>query len=386
MAQLRRPKVLIWEALDFLGGGQKLALEIGEALKGDFAVEFLVPGPGKLTEALSARQVPYRFLFQNRFSRGKKSLVDILRLAMFAPRVFWGAMRTISRSKPALIYANAAPTFLYAAVIGKLLGIPVVWHVHNYFADAKTVWLLNHFAALDSVRLIICESKALEVQFRPRKYKVISICPGIDVEGFRRFDRSEDARGALGIDRAKRIVLQIGWVMPAKGQHVLVEAARDVLAQRSDVVFLLIGQNLPGHESYLAELRDRIARYRLEGTVHILGFWDDIQSLFAEAFVNVITSFEGFSLVMLEAAALDLPTLGPDVGGPGVVIEDGHSGMIYKFEDPKDLARGLLELLQDEPRYRRLRQNCAGFVAKYTVNRYRAEIRNTVTSLFPKSG
>lgn len=377
-----KKKVLIWESLDYLGGGQKLAVEIAEALKNTYDVSFLLPGEGKLSQLLAEKGFSYRCHFQKKMSRGKKNIFDILKFFIFSPFVFVSSLYTITKIKPDLIYANGAPTFIFASIVGLLLNRPVIWHAHHYFQDRKTVQLLNIFGRLNSVRRIICESAALEEQYIFVNEKVTSICPGIYLEDYAFFNKNNNIRNELSIPTDTKIIIQIGWVVKVKGQHILIEAAKHVYEKRKDIVFLIIGKNLPGEEDYLKGLRQKIDDYRLKDVVRILGFYDDTKSLMDEAFVNIIASFEGFSLVMLEAAALNLPTIGPNVGGPGVVIEDGISGLIYNFEDPLDLAEKILFLIENEEFYRKMRESTAEFVSKYTVQQYHHNILHAVEYTF----
>lgn len=377
-----KKKVLIWETLDFLGGGQKLAVEIAEGLRTTYDVCFLLPGDGKLSKLLAEKGFSYFYFFQKNLARGEKSFFDILRFLVFSPAVFLSSIYAIIRIKPDLIYSNGAPTFIFSAIVGIVLNRPVIWHAHHYFQDRKTIFLLNIFGRLNSVKKIICESKALEEQYPSVMNKVTSICPGIDLTEYKRFTKNPNVRKELSIFPDTNIILQIGWVIRLKGQHILIETAKYVYKKRKDFVLLLIGKNLAGEEDYLKELTQKIEEYKLKDVVRIIGFYDDTKSLMDEAFVNVISSFEGFSLVMLEAAAFNLPTIGPDVGGPSVIIENGLSGLIYKFQDPADLAEKILYLLEHEDYYKKMRENNTEFVNKYTVQKYHQNILLTVNQVF----
>jgi glycosyltransferase involved in cell wall biosynthesis len=54
-------------------------------------------------------------------------------------------------------------------------------------------------------------------------------------------------------------------------------------------------------------------------------------------------------MVVIEAMAAGIPVLVADEGGPATLVEEGITGFKYRANDPRDLARRLVELRNADP-------------------------------------
>ncbi len=119
-----------------------------------------------------------------------------------------------------------------------------------------------------------------------------------------------------------------------KGARLLVEALRGVRARWRLTVFG-DGPDRPVVEAFRDERPGQVA-YR----GHV-----DNRRLFAElasrpfVFVHPCLWFEAFGRAVIEAMAVELPVLVPDVGGPAWLVQDGVTGLHYRHRDAAALAR-----------------------------------------------
>src|SRR4029078_7358400 len=95
------------------------------------------------------------------------------------------------------------------------------------------------------------------------KDRLYTVVDGIDTDRFKPFDGSpaweaerQRLRAELGIPAGRRILVYVGVLAPYQGINVLMEAAQKVLANCSDVHFLIMGY--PGVDRYKA-LADALA-------------------------------------------------------------------------------------------------------------------------------
>jgi len=376
-------KVVIWEAQNFMGGGQLLAIEVAKALSKQYQVSFLIPGTGDLTDIAHSKGYETKNYKSVTFSRGKKTPFDFVKFFLAFPFEFLQTVFLIGSNRPKLLYVNAAKSFIYSAIIGLLLGIPVIWHVHNYFQDANTRRLLHFFSKFSSVKQIVCASPALEVQFDKKVVPTSSIYPSVDVNSYPIIpdDQKLDVREYLSIPEDYRIFIQISWVGEAKGQDVTLDAFYKI-AEKIDKVALVFVGTMPDKESVFCDkLETYVKKHGLDEKVHFVGHQNEIRPYLDEAYINVIASFEGFSLTMVEAGLFGVCTIAPNVGGPSVVLKDGEQGIIYQFNNSESLAQAMLRLLQDQEEKDRLDKASKEFMKQFSLERYHEEVHALVVKL-----
>ena len=135
-----------------------------------------------------------------------------------------------------------------------------------------------------------------------------------------------------------------GRFFPVKDFNLMVETARDVVKMESDIRFEIAGDG-PEKE----RVAETISRYGIEKSFLLRGFLDDVSPFYKEIDVYINTSkHEGIPMSILEAMALGLPIIAPDVGGVGEIIEDGVQGFLVKGRNPQDFADRCIRLYRDE--------------------------------------
>jgi len=155
-----------------------------------------------------------------------------------------------------------------------------------------------------------------------------------------------DLADALGINRSIPVVGLVGRLTHDKGVDTLIHAM-DLL--RSDGIIcqlLVVGpQNEPDSAAYLDTLKS------MGDHVVAVGAVDDVRPYFALMDVHVLPSLrEGFPNVVLEASAMELPTVTTDATGAVDSVRDNETGLIVKTQDPRGLADAIKRLLCDPAR------------------------------------
>ena len=154
-------------------------------------------------------------------------------------------------------------------------------------------------------------------------------------------------RAALEISAQHHVVLMVGKLLPRKRQADLVRFSNSVLDQRDDVTVVLAGT---GDEE--ASLR-RLARRTGPGGVVFAGFVppDRLAEYYCAADVYVHCSDnEPHSIAISEAVYSGLPVvLSHRCGsfGPTDDVQPGLNGFVYRCGDVCEMARRILQVLDD---------------------------------------
>ncbi|SNR90756.1 glycosyltransferase family 4 protein [Pseudomonas segetis] len=186
----------------------------------------------------------------------------------------------------------------------------------------------------------------------PSKISVVGTgsLAGVDVKRFSRdrfsyHDRLA-LRTSLSIPQCSKVVLFVGRVTRDKGIQELLDAFSCVQSSLSDdVVLLVVGPFEPDAKLLFENFGDDIAH----SNIRIIGFSDTPESYMAIADVLCLPSYrEGFGTVVIEAAAMGVPTIGTNIYGLSDAIVDGETGLLVPVKDYRALADALHKVLDDD--------------------------------------
>lgn len=241
-----------------------------------------------------------------------------------------------------LVHANSLRFCVLAGLAGRLAGIPVVWQIHSVVGSPLMsptgLRLMRRTARLLPAH-IICNSRTTAADFDVPPDRLTVIPCGVDSERFVPNGLASHPNPRIGM---------IARFAPLKGQHLLVEAARQVARDYPQAEFVLAGKPLFGEEIYAQEVQET-ARRALRRQVRFPGFVDDVPALLRDLdiVVNPSTVPEGFGQAIVEAMMAGKPVIASALGGPVDVIEDGVTGRLIPADDAGALAAAIGDLLAD---------------------------------------
>ncbi len=182
-------------------------------------------------------------------------------------------------------------------------------------------------------------------------HRIATIHLSVDIDELRaRVRRSRDeVRAALAIPADAFVVTMVGNIRRWKGQHVLVEAVKDLPEDvRRRLVVLFVGAVSSTDRDYFAQLSETVAAAGLEEAVRFLGARNDVPNLLASSDVAVHASIlpEPFGLVVVEAMALGIPIVAARNGGPSEIVTP-DSGLLFDPASPRELADCLTRLARN---------------------------------------
>jgi mannosyltransferase len=145
----------------------------------------------------------------------------------------------------------------------------------------------------------------------------------------------------------ENIILNAGRVRKAKGQLVLLEAAK-VLKEHKNWALVIVGQ--VDRPPFLEELKAITKKYQIENQVYFIDETREIISYYQAAKIVVAPSFsEGFSLVTAEAMSCECSVIATkNVGVHSELITDTQNGYLFEAGNVSELETLLSQKLKGE--------------------------------------
>jgi glycosyltransferase involved in cell wall biosynthesis len=268
--------------------------------------------------------------------------------------------RELERDAVDLIHITTpGPMGLAARHLASALNIPVVGSYHTHLGDyARTLsgsrrigdaleayvrWLYA-----DCERLLV-PSEATRTLLVARGYRASSLgiwSRGIDTRRFRPGLRSSALREAWNVSYGRPAILYAGRLSREKGLDV-VPRVHEALAWRGLPHRFVFAGDGPMREELSKISRDAVFTGALPH--------DDMAVAMASADLFFFPSAtDSLGNVVLEAQASGLPVLVTDKGGPRENLLRGVSGHVLPAGDADGFAAGLVDLLTDPDRRRRM--------------------------------
>ena len=156
-----------------------------------------------------------------------------------------------------------------------------------------------------------------------------------------------DATKKLENIRQENIILNAGRVRKAKGQLVLLEAAK-VLKEHKDWALVIVGK--VDKPPFLDELEAISKKLDIESQVYFIDETRDIISYYQAAKIVVAPSYsEGFSLVTAEAMSCECSVIATkNVGVHSSLISNAKNGYLFEAGNIKELETLLSKSIKKE--------------------------------------
>jgi glycosyltransferase involved in cell wall biosynthesis len=236
-----------------------------------------------------------------------------------------------------------------AGVVGKRPVVATLYHPRPLVPTP--MWRTSGQLSLTCANRVVTDSRtrATEIQkwmlAPPSKVCVIpnGICP----------PRADKCREQMLKDldlpesSSYRVVAQIAALVRFKGQLTLLEAARRVLDNTPNVLFLIVGY-LRSDRTYRAVLENRAKELGIAPWVRIVSYPGPIGNIWSVVNIHVHASeFDSLPNAIIEAMSLARPSVVTNVGGIPEAVTNGVTGLIVPPNSPDALADCILRLLNE---------------------------------------
>jgi glycosyltransferase involved in cell wall biosynthesis len=158
------------------------------------------------------------------------------------------------------------------------------------------------------------------------------------------------ARQLWGVREGEVLLGCVGYLVPGKGQEVLLRALPAVRQRFPGCRLLLVGGG-----PCLANL-ERLAReLEIEPGVTFAGFVEDVAEVYRALDVFLFPAIgEGLGSSLLAAMAHSLPVIAVASGGVNEIVESNRNGLLVPSPSWDEFAKAILHLLEDRAEAKRL--------------------------------
>lgn len=291
--------------------------------------------------------------------------LDMRKTPVGMMRALWRARGVVRAWRPDVIHAHMVHANVFARVLTRIVRCPpLVCTAHSYREGGRARMLAyrltDRWCALTTHVSEAGRAGMIAAGAVPDA-RIVVMPNGIDIERFRHdAARRETTRTALGIDAGTPLLLHVGRLVPAKAQHVLIDAFARLEALRRDSCLYGAGDAHAGDgagdnanhgatpgsvENAVAGVQEhasasltrlliagggpmadalaaQIAARGLKDRVQLLGPRHDVPALLDAADAFVLSSeIEGSPLVLAEALASGCPVVSTDAPGAREIVD-----------------------------------------------------------------
>lgn len=258
--------------------------------------------------------------------------------------VVWRLFRLFKKLRPAILQTFLFHANLAGRVAAWLARVPHVVSGIRVAEKRRNGYLLLDRITEWMVEIHVCVSEAVREhsfqngRLNPRK--LIVIPNGVD---YLTFSAAEPIDlSPWNIEPADQTWVTVGRLDPQKGPWDLLNAVEKLHSTYPRLKLLWAGRG-----PLQTEMQQWIDDHRLDDTIHLIGWQDNIPGLLKAADGFVLCSrWEGMPNVVLEAMAAGLPVISTNVEGVAEIIDDGTTGWIVK---PGEDFPGRWEVILQDP-------------------------------------
>ncbi|MBI3812636.1 MAG: glycosyltransferase [Nitrospirae bacterium] len=298
---------------------------------------------GEFTHALEGMGLPYHI---SRLVPLSVRSVPVF-IASSVNLVLW-----MLRERIDLIHINSPLWRSGVILAARLLGIPVIQHVHTLWPEIE---IDEPYFLPRVTRIVACSREAADRFAHRHRFvpKIRVVYNGISLEKIA--EAKDRLRSEYGPRPDLLLVGIVGTLKPIKGQDFFLQMSRRVLDAGIEARFFIIGSDpLPG-EPYLKKLHGLVSELGLSGRVWFTGFRKDNLDVIRSLDILVSASTEeAMPRNLIEAMALGRPVVATAVGGVPELVEEGMTGLLVPPQDAVALAGAVIRLARDPDLRRRL--------------------------------
>lgn len=273
--------------------------------------------------------------------------------------------RVLRKEKPDMVHSMTPKAGLLCMLAAKMAGVPIRLHTFTGLIwptaiglSRKILMMTDRITAACATH-IIPEGEGVKqdlqrcITKKPMKVLGYGNVRGIDLDYWRRKDEK--------VDNGILTFVFVGRIVRDKGLNELVPAFVRLNQQYKDTRLLLVGpceEHLDPVQPETTHLID------VCDAIESVGRQEDVRPFYEHSDVLVFPSYrEGFPNVVIEAGAMDLPSIVTDINGSREIIENGKNGLIVPPRDEQALYEAMKWMVEHPDARERMAMNARPMVA-----------------------
>jgi glycosyltransferase involved in cell wall biosynthesis len=313
---------------------------------------------------------------------------------LYDPVILWKLIKLFKNNKYDIVHTHTTKTGILGRLAARFVKVSVIiCGLHGSAFGAFNSRLLNW--ALISLEkytsgftdAYISVSNMLSERYKKEgigvNSKYYTVLSGIDLKNFynikSKVDKNIIAR-ELKFDSHAFIVGNVARLEAVKGHRYLVDAFKLVKEKRKDIklVLLIVGEG---------EERERLTKYAqrigLGENIIFTGYRKDIEKIMGIMDMMVLTSLrEGLPRVLVQAAAVGLPSVAFNVDGVPEIVKDGMNGFLVEPKNVNEFSERILRYIDDPNLIKVHGENGQNFVnGKWSIEEMVSRIENIYQEL-----
>jgi glycosyltransferase involved in cell wall biosynthesis len=261
------------------------------------------------------------------------------------PRAFAKIYQICKEFQPDIIHSWESMCSIYAIPSAKLLNIKLINGMIRNTPQTMKVWdkaWIRAMLTFPFSDVVLANSHAGLKSYGAPKQKSHCIHNGFDFSRLGQVRGEEVIREQFEIS-APNIVGMVARFAGGKDYQTFLLAAMRVLQQRSDVVFLAVG------DGQTLQRCKEIVKPAFHNKIKFLGVQSDIESIINVFNVGVLADHTpGISNAIMEYMALAKPVVATDCGGTREIVIDDKTGFLVEPQSAESMTQKI-EFLLDRP-------------------------------------
>ena len=298
----------------------------------------------------------------------KKDKVRLIRLPVHSKNPFLILFNTLVLTVYILLFninivhaRSRAPAWscYFASLITRRIFVTTFHGTYNFRGNLKKFYnsiMLRAKLTIAGSNFIFSHINENYSEYLSKEKKLRVIFRGINVDYFNSKNisalKQEKLKQEWGLSSNNFTILLPGRLTYWKGQEKFIESLNILIEDYNVTNFqaIILGSD-QGRKVYTKKLMNLVQRYSLNKKVKFIHHCKEMPIAYSLADVVVSASVEpeAFGRVSVEAQSMGKPIIASNIGGSKETVINKKTGFLYKFDDPRELAKILNTVIQLSP-------------------------------------